>query len=110
MTVMTDFDRLGWFCSWLAPAAWIVALVGFLLTLLAERQTFHDLALQGVVQDIIFVAAVTGLLAHTILALHVVRARAFSSEERRALIRALWLGFGYQRWRSMVRAAHQRRS
>ena len=50
------------------------------------------------------VGASLGLLAHTLLTFHVSKARVFSADERTALMRALWLGLGYQRWRNVMRA------
>jgi hypothetical protein len=105
---MSDFDRLGWLCSWLAPCSWLAALGACLLGLLVERQTLLDLGLHTPLPGIILVAASIGLFAQTLLALHVARARIISPEERRTLFRELWLGFGYQRWRSVMRAAHRR--
>lgn len=105
---MSDFDRLAWICSGIAPAAWLVAAAGFLLGLLAHRQGAAGSGLQSALPAIVLAVALSGLLAHTVLALHVSRSRRFSSAERNALFRALWLGFGYQLWRRTMRAPHGR--
>jgi hypothetical protein len=104
---MSHFDRLGWLCSWVAPSSWITALLAFLVAVFVERQGAPVHGLQTALPGIVFIAASLGLAAQTILAFHVARASTFSSEERRALFRDLWLGFGYQRWRSTVRAARR---
>ena len=97
---MSSFDRVAWYCSWVAPASWIAAILAFVLSLLVGR----DSGLQTTLPGIALVGASLGLLAHTLLTFHVSKARVFSSDERTALLRALWFGLGYQRWRNVARA------
>src|SRR5260221_3213524 len=105
---MSDFDRLAWVCSWIAPASWLVAAGSFFLSLIAQGQGAAGWGLQSALAAIVFVAAMLGLLTQTVLALHVSRSRRFSSAERNALFRALWLGFGYRLWRHTMLTAHGR--
>jgi hypothetical protein len=102
---MTSFDRVVWGCSWVAPFAWIIALLAFVLSLIPATlvlPTGFDRGLPVVA----LVGASLGLLGHTILGYHVLRSPAFSSQERGALWRDYLLGVGYQRWRRVMRS-HQ---
>jgi hypothetical protein len=105
---MTDFDRLAWVCTWIAPTSWLVAAAAFLLSLAAYRPSAAGSELQSVLQVVAFVAAMLGVLAQTLLTFHVSRSRRFSSEERKALFRGLWLGAGYQLWRRTMRVTQGR--
>ncbi len=96
---MSNFDRVAWYCSWVAPASWTVAILAFILSVFVERESALPTTLPGIA----LVAASLGLVAHMLLTFHVSRARLFSSDERAALLRALWFGLGYQRWRNVVR-------
>jgi hypothetical protein len=100
---MTDFDRLAWLCTWVAPTSWLVAGGGFLLSLSSYARGAAGSWLQTAIPVIVFVAAMLALLAQTVLTLHVSRSRRFSSAERNALFRALWFGSGYRLWRDTMR-------
>ena len=97
---MSNFDRVAWYCSWIGPASWIAAILAFISSLFVERES----GLQTILPGVALVGASLGLLAHTLLTFHVSKARVFSADERTALMRALWLGLGYQRWRNVMRA------
>ena len=97
---MSDFDRVAWYCSWIAPVSWIVFVLALLLSGLERRDSDVQTALPGIA----LVAGSLGLAAHTLLTFHASRTRVFSSAERKGLLRALWFGFGYQRWRSVMRS------
>jgi len=100
---MTNFDRMAWYCSWLAPAGWIAALLAFLLTLAVGRQALANTVVQASLPLLALAGAGLGLAAHTILGYHVLKSRVFSSEERQALWRNYLVGLGYQRWRNVMR-------
>src|SRR5882724_3440814 len=100
---MTEFDRLAWYCSVLAPVGWTVAALAFVLSLVMARPALPDPGLIGLLPIIALGAASLGLIANAVLVYHVLKAGVFSAEERSALLLDLWLGIGYQRWRSTMR-------
>ena len=103
---MTTFDRVAWACSWLAPVGWLLALAAFLLSLVMGRPAAAASDGSASLPVVALAAASLGLIAHTILGYHVLRARAFTPEERSGLWRDYLLGLGYRRWRSTMRS-HQ---
>jgi hypothetical protein len=103
---MTTFDRVAWYCSWLAPAGWIIALLAFLLSVGVGRQALLTLAAQDSLPALALLGASVGLVAHTILGYHVLKSPVFSSEERQDLWRNYMVGLGYHRWRRIMRG-HQ---
>src|SRR4051794_11432197 len=103
---MTTFDRVAWTCSWLAPAGWLLALAAFSLSLVIGRPAATVSDVSTSLPAVALAAASLGLIAHTILGYHVLKARAFTPEERSRLWRDYLLGLGYRRWRRTMRS-HQ---
>jgi hypothetical protein len=78
----------------------MIALTTFLLDLvLGEASVPHPTALPVIA----LAGATLGLAAHTLVGYHVLRSHGFSTEEREALWRQYVLGFGYARWRGVMR-------
>jgi hypothetical protein len=97
---MTEFDRVAWCCSWVAPVSWVVLVLALLLSGLERRDSEFQTAVPGIA----LIAGSLGLAAHTLLAFHASRARVFSSAERKGIMRALWFGCGYRLWRDVMRS------
>jgi len=100
---VSDFDRIAWFCSWVAPFGWGIALLAFVLSLPIGTQLLGDPGVGSTLPALAVGAGSLALLAHTIFAYHILKSRRFSPEERNQLWRDNWLGFGYRRWRSVMR-------
>jgi hypothetical protein len=93
---MKPFDRVGWACSYVAPAAFGLAAVA-LLASVVRPESKNDLFLLAAA------GAAVGVVAHALLGLHVATADFLTSDERRILSRALHLTGAYGRWRATMR-------
>ena len=98
---MTRFDRVAWFCSWCAPLGFGVALCAILLNVALHTGAAAEL--RDLLPMIALGAGVLGLVSHTVLTYHVLKASFLTAAERSVLLRALYLGAGYAQWRATMR-------
>jgi hypothetical protein len=71
---MTAFDRVAWWCSWIAPVAWGIAASALVLHAGASGRV-RDVAVPAFTMSAFAVAAFIAALATSVLTLHVNRAR-----------------------------------
>jgi len=101
---MSTFDRVAWCCSWVAPACWIALLLAILGGVALGGQVPPNQTMQAALPVVVLVAASLGLAANTIFISHILGVRRFSSSDRRTLLRYVWFGFGYRKWRAIMRS------
>jgi hypothetical protein len=94
------FDRIAWYCSWLAPAGWSAGVLALLFHRMAADP--EPVGGHSVWPLIGLTGGSLGLLAHTVLGYHILKSRAFTPDEREALWRRYLVGFGYSQWRQFM--------
>ena len=96
---MTDFTRAARVASYIAPCAWVTALVCVVAT--QATSLVGDTAV-GYSRNGIVLALVVGAAAHLVVMFHGLASRDFSVDRRRDLIRHMWAGGVYSFWRKSV--------
>jgi hypothetical protein len=106
---MTSFDRLSWWCSWLAPAGFGVAVAALLLEALAALRGVDPSGWRAALPALTLAAGCLGVLAHMVVLSHSARAGSFPSARQRERGKAetgVRFGLGYAAWRELMRAQH----
>ena len=106
---MTPFDRLSWWCSWLAPAGIGAATAALLLEALAAARGVDPNGWRAALPAVALVAGCVGVLAHMVVQYHAVKAGSFPSARRRERDKVeagLRFGLRYGGWRALMRSEH----
>jgi len=105
---MKTFDRLAWRCSWISPVAWLTGFAALFVYMESmRRQVWQEW--QGVAIMVACVSWAVGLLSHSVVQYHAIKAWSFSSlnhRERNRLEVALRFAGGYGSWRDHMRTEH----
>ena len=100
---MKPFDRLAWLCIWVAPVSWAATVAAILVDASTSGRAQPPHSFQTALPAIALAFGSLGLVGSALLGYHVVKSRLFSAAERRSLMRDLWFGMGYARWRRVMR-------
>src|SRR5215470_11533967 len=102
---MTPFDKLAWWCSWVAPSSLALAGAAIVLEVIAkELGSVSDW--RSLLGPLALCAGAIGVLAHLIVHYHAVKPGSFTGADERSKL-GVAVHFGaYGRWRQSMRAKH----
>jgi hypothetical protein len=104
---MRPFDRLSWWCSWLAPAGIGVATAALLLEALAAVRGVDPNGWRAALPAVALAAGCVGVVAHMVVQHHSVKGSFPSSRRRERDDVEAGLRFGlHGGWRALMRSEH----
>src|SRR5262245_42172777 len=102
---MTPFDKLAWWCSWVAPASLAAAGAAIVLEVIAKESGSAS-EWRSFLGPIALCAGAVGVLAHVIVHYHAVKPGSFTGPDQRSKLEVAVHFGAYGRWRDAMRAKH----